>query len=271
MEKRADEVNPAEAEAEPASKATPLPAPTIARRGGLAAPLYEQLKLQISELILVGTWPPGTLLPSEVELARRYGLAVGTVRRALSDLTAEGLLTRRRKTGTIVNDRAPHHSMRFFFQYYRLHAKDGTLLVSEAEVLSRESAVASEAECQRLKLAEGAAVVRVERIRRVEGRAVMHEEITWPAERFPELLAREALPNRLYVFFLERYGIRVSSVRESLSAELPSERDRELLDLPEGQAVLAIDNLAYDQAGVPIEWRRCRALTDRYCYLNEVR
>ena len=65
-----------------------------------------------------------------------FGVAVGTVRRALGDLTAEGMLRRRRKTGTVVTGRTPHHSLRHFFQYFRLHDRDGELVRSAAKVLS---------------------------------------------------------------------------------------------------------------------------------------
>jgi GntR family transcriptional regulator len=99
-----------------------------------AVPLYEVVKRHISEAIMMGRWAPGTVLPGEVALAQRFGVAVGTVRRALSDLTVEGLLTRRRKTGTVVTGRSPHHSLRSFFQYFRLHGRDGAVLRSQARV-----------------------------------------------------------------------------------------------------------------------------------------
>src|SRR5438093_1135584 len=101
---------------------------------GEAAPLYEQVKRHMSEAILVGEWGPGAVLPSETALSQMFGVAVGTVRRAMSDLVAEGLLSRRRKTGTVVTGRSPHHSLRFFFQYFRLHGRDGEMVRSRARM-----------------------------------------------------------------------------------------------------------------------------------------
>src|SRR5471030_3169518 len=103
---------------QPADKAGQTGSPIRRLNGQAAAPLYEGVKRQISEAILLGQWAPGTVLPGEVALTQLFGVAVGTVRRALMDLTAEGLLTRRRKTGTIVTGRTPHHSLRYFFQYF---------------------------------------------------------------------------------------------------------------------------------------------------------
>src|SRR5262245_16243840 len=99
-----------------------------------AVPLYEIVKRHISEAIVSGKWAPGTVLPGEVQLAQSFGVAVGTVRRALAELTAEGLLARRRKTGTVVTGRSAHHSLRSFFQYFRLHGIDGSLVRSRAKV-----------------------------------------------------------------------------------------------------------------------------------------
>ncbi|HET8729414.1 MAG TPA: GntR family transcriptional regulator [Alphaproteobacteria bacterium] len=239
-------------------------------RAAQASPLYEQVKRQISELILVGAWPPGSVLPGEVALAQQFGVAVGTVRRALADLTAEGLLTRRRKTGTVVTGRTPHHSLRFFFQYFRLHGLDGQLLRSETEVIKRELRPPTVQEAADLRVSGHATVVELERLRRVAGRAVMREALVLPTERVPDL-AHEDAPPLFYLHLLERFGIRISAVREQLSAAIADDDDRRLLDLDGGSAVLVIDEIAYDQTGEPIISARHRATTDRYRYVNEIR
>lgn len=84
----------------------------------LSLPLYEVVKRQITEAIMLGKLEPGSVLPSEVALSQTYGVAVGTIRRALMDLTNDGLLSRRRKTGTVVTGRKPQHSLRLFFSIF---------------------------------------------------------------------------------------------------------------------------------------------------------
>lgn len=237
-----------------------------------ALPLYEKAKRHMSEAILMGEWPPGTVLPNETALAQMFGIAVGTVRRAMSDLVAEGLLSRRRKTGTVVTGRSPHHSMRIFFQYFRLHRADGTLARSRAEVLSVDVQKASEREGEQLQIAPGAEVLKIHRIRHVDDRPVMHDRLTLAAERVPGL-PREpaALPELIYIHLLERYGIRISAVREQLTADFADEEDARLLNLTLPAPILTIDEIAYDQAGIPtiIGWHR--ASTERHRYINEVR
>jgi GntR family transcriptional regulator len=240
------------------------------RDGGQPVALYEQLKRQISERILLGHWAPGTALPGETQLARDFGLSVGTVRRALADLTSEGLLMRRRKTGTVVTGRSPHHSLRFFFQYFRLHGREGELLRSTAKVLSAMRSEANSVEEGLFQAKPGAGVIRIHRLRSVAGRSVMHQRIVVEERRVPDFPIN-AVPELLYRYLLEKNGIRISSVRESVVADLATEEDAELLDVVQPAAVLVIDEVAYDQAGLPAIIATSRAITDQYCYMNEVR
>lgn len=238
----------------------------------LPLPLYEHVKRRMSEAILMGAWSPGTVVPGEVALAAQYGVAVGTIRRALGDLTAEGMLMRRRRTGTVVTGRTPQHSLRYFFQYFRLHGADGSLLHSVPEVLALARGVAATAEVAEFGLEKDSEVIRLHRRRNVDGRPVMHETFTLPAARLPDFpyTSRE-VPDLLYLHLLEHYGIRVSQVRESVTAELATAEDRRLLALRAPAPVLVIDEIAYDQAGTVVLLSHHRATTKGFCYINEIR
>jgi GntR family transcriptional regulator len=237
-----------------------------------AVPLYEVVKRHISEAILMGRWAPGSVLPGEVALAQRFGVAVGTVRRALSDLTVEGLLARRRKTGTIVTGRSPHHSLRSFFQFFRLHGRDGTVLRSQARVVDVCLDTPTGAERSILGLGADGRVLRIHRLRRIDRVSVMRDRLAMDADRLPEFpLMPRKVPELLYLHLLERYGIRISAVREQVTAALADADDLKLLDLTLPAALLVIDEIAYDQSGRPTIIGNHRARTDRHCYVNEVR
>ena len=151
-------------------------------------PLYEVVKRQITEAIMIGKLEPGSVLPSEVALSQTYGVAVGTIRRALMDLTNDGILSRRRKTGTVVTGRKPQHSLRLFFQYFRLHGLDGSLSKSVTTVTSLDHGFASVEEAEKLQIEKGAAIVRFHRYRSVDDRPIMHE--TRSEEHTSELQSR---------------------------------------------------------------------------------
>lgn len=255
------------------SAAEELAASPISRLSGqAAAPLYEGVKRQISEAILLGKWPPGTVLPGEVALAQQFGVAVGTVRRALLDLTAEGLLTRKRKTGTVVTGRTPHHNLRYFFQYFRLHGLDGALVRSSARILSIGIGPASAHEAAAVAMEPGLAVLRLHRTRYVDGQPVMVDLFVLPAARIPGFpLTPAEVPELLYLFLLERYGIRISAVREQVSAELADADDLERLNLTAPAAVLSIEDVSYDQSGEATIYSTHRAVTANHRYVNEIR
>lgn len=219
----------------------------------------------------MGRWAPGAVLPGEVTLAQRFGVAVGTVRRALADLVAEGLLARRPRAGTVVTGRSPEHSLRFFFRYFRLHGADGSLKRSRALPLSLEEAPADAAEAERLGIRAGAALLRLERLRVVDGVPVMIDRYRFAAARVPGFpRAPEAVPELLFLHLLERYGIRITAVREELAAELATDEDRRLLALGDPAAVLVIRATVFDQAGSPVLLTTQRASTAAHRYVNEV-
>ncbi len=249
----------------------PLTLPDV-NRADRPLPLYEHVKRQISESILMGVLAEGTVLPSETVLAAQYSVAVGTIRHALADLAAEGLLSRRPRTGTVVTGRAPQHSLRFFFQYFRLHAADGRMVHSETEVTALTRTGASAEEAANLSVEPDAPVIRVDRIRRVGGHPVMKEALVLSAPRLPGFPTRpKDVPSLLYFHLLQEYGLRITAVRESLTADLATTSERRALFLPRPAAVLRIASVSYDQAGRPVLLGHHAVTTAGHVYVNEVR
>lgn len=245
-------------------KSDPVNAPSV--------PLYEMVKRQISEDVLAGRWKAGDILPGEDALALQYGVAVGTIRRALGDLTAEGMVTRRKRTGTVITGRMPQHSMRFFYQYFRLHRADGKLVTSTPSVLSLSTSRATPGEAKAFELKMPAQIIRIRRLRRVARRPIMHECISIPDQRVPDFpKAVQDVPDLLYVHLLEHYDIRISAVREKITAQLATDEDERLLDLPHPAAILNIDALAYDQSNKLCIMTTHRAVTEYFNYINEIR
>ena len=91
-------------------RAAPATSPTF-------SPLYQQIKGLITQSLESGEWKPGEMIPSEVDLAARYKVSQGTVRKAIDELAAENLLVRRQGKGTFV---ATHDEERAQFRFLRL-------------------------------------------------------------------------------------------------------------------------------------------------------
>lgn len=236
-----------------------------------SVPLYEVVKRQITEAILSGRWPAGTVLPSEIALGEQFGVATGTVRRALLDLANDGLLSRRRKTGTVVTGRTPQHSLALLMKFFRLHRADGALTTAESRPLSVQVARPSVEEASALHLGQTDSVLRILRVRCVDGTPVMHDLFVMDAARFPGLSRPpEDLPQLLYAHIAETYGVRISAVREQLSAQLAGEAIAAALELEPGAPVLVIEEMAYDQTNTPTILAVHHADTTNHRYVNEV-
>jgi GntR family transcriptional regulator len=81
------------------------------------SPLYQQIKSLILQALQAGQWKPGDLIPSEIELAGRFRVSQGTVRKAIDELAAEHLLVRRQGRGTFV---ATHAEQQVQYRFLRL-------------------------------------------------------------------------------------------------------------------------------------------------------
>ncbi|OON40355.1 GntR family transcriptional regulator [Izhakiella australiensis] len=235
------------------------------------APLYQVVKYRVSEPILTGEWPAGTVLPSENALAANFGVSVGTMRKALAALVDEGMLMRRRKTGTVVTGWAQVHNLGYFFQYFRLHGRGGELLHSETTLLDYQQRNASQTEAEKLQIAPGDSVYSLQRLRRVKDVPAMHERLVLPAARLADFPDAENLPPLLYRFLLEHYGLRVAAVREQITAELATEEDLRLLELQGPHAIMLIDEVSFDQSAIPVIFAHHRFSTDRFMYVNDIR
>src|SRR3954470_17908336 len=97
------------------------PRPDAARPQG-DLPLYEEVRLRLTESISAGRWGPGEALPAERELAAAFGVAIGTVRKAVDSLVAERALVRRQGKGTFVTE---HDGSRLLFHFFHIVARDG--------------------------------------------------------------------------------------------------------------------------------------------------
>ena len=85
-------------------------------------PLYEEVKKKITESLIQGEWRPGEAIPSEIELACKYNVSQGTVRKAIDELSAESILIRRQGKGTYV---ATHNEENIQLRFLRLTSNLG--------------------------------------------------------------------------------------------------------------------------------------------------
>lgn len=226
-------------------------------------PLYRQVYDHLIEQVAAGAWKPGTALPSEQALGRELGVSQGTVRKALDELTSNGVMERRQGKGTFV---AANSEERSLFRFFRLcHPGGERVQPSAADQEVRRRAATAE-DIARLDLARNAKVIEIKRARLVDGHAVIFERIVVPAAMFEGIDRRKPLPNSLYSLYHSVYGINISMVKEELRADLAGVEDRRWLKLASGTPVLHIDRVAIAIDGIKVEWRTSRCDTRQLVY-----
>src|SRR6476469_569771 len=130
----------------------------LAGGGLVATPLYKEVKARLTRGLAAGDWKPGEAIPSESRLAERFGVSIGTIRKAIDDLVAERILLRQQGRGTFV---ATHSEDRTLFYFFHIVGKDGSRELPVTDLLSFRRAKATATEEEKLRLGRGAAVFRI--------------------------------------------------------------------------------------------------------------
>lgn len=232
-------------------------------------PLYQRLRDYLAGRIAAQDWKAGDPIPSEAELSAAHGISVGTVRKAIDCLVAEGLLDRQQGRGTYVR-RARFNAL---FRFFRFQSESGDRKVPESRILQRKVLPAPAPVASALQLPEGESVISLSRLRLVEGAPLLSEEIWLQQSRFAAILEIEpsAFGDLLYPLYEERCGQVVASADETLTVEIANAMQARLLGRNDGEPLIVIERLAFDPERRPIEWRRSRGPADRFRYHAEIR
>ena len=230
-------------------------------------PLHHQVFRHLRAALDAREWAPGERMPTERELAERYGCSLITVRHALGELVREGRIERTRGRGTFVLqpriDRNIAGSMSFAEEMQRRGLDPATRVVT-ATIEPAGDVIAAA-----LGLAVDAPVVYLERLRLGGGEPLILEQARLSAERFPGILGVDFERRSLYDVLSERYGTRIMRARETVEPVLLRRREASLLELPTRALALQIDGVAHAGDGSPVEVARSFVRGDRTRYYLE--
>ena len=233
------------------------------------SPLYRQIKTLILQGLASGEWRSGEVIPSEGELAIRYGVSQGTVRKAIDEMAAENLVIRRQGKGTFV---ASHDDPRAFFRFLRLVPLGGGIEKSRSVPLECWRAKAGTEAARMLGLNVSDPIIIVRRLLQFSGKPVVADEIYLSGEIFGALtidMLRD-YEGSLYSLFESNFGVRMIRAEERIRA-VPAERSSsELLGVAEGSPLLSVERVSYSYGDTPVEWRRGLYSTAEHCYLNNL-
>lgn len=233
-------------------------------------PLYQRLRDDMLAKITRREWQAGVAIPTETELTKTYGVAIGTVRKAVETLVAEGMLERSQGRGTFVRRPSFDASL---FRFFRHQTSGGTRQIPQGRILQRTLDAPPASVASALGLSGRAKAIRLDRLRLVEGKVVLVEEIWLPQAPFASLLKidPETFGDLLYPLYEERCGQVIASAQETLTVESANAEDARWLALQPGKPVVVIERLAFGYDRQPLEWRRSRGPADGFCYQVDIR
>jgi len=232
-------------------------------------PLYRQIKSLITQSLVTGEWRPGDLIPSEIELAGRFSVSQGTVRKAIGELAGENLLVRQQGKGTFV---ASHSEERSQFPYLRISPDRGSLDSLSATLIDCRKVKLDSASAKKLDLASGAGAFLITRLLAISGKNVVYEEVRLPATQFRGLTV-EIIGHyhcMLYSMYESEFELRILHVDEQVKAVAAEGAAARHLGVAKGTPFLTIERVAYTYADKPVEHRRSFCNTREHHYRNRI-
>lgn len=233
-------------------------------------PIYQRLKDALAERIQDGAWKPGDAIPAESELASEFGVALGTMRKAIEGLVLQGLLERRQGRGTFVRRVDFGNTL---FRFFRHTGKGGRPLVPTQRLVGRRTGHAGREVARALGLAAEDTVLWLRRLRLVDGDPLVIDEIALPLPRFAPLaeLPAVAFDELLYPLYERVLGVTIARASDRISFGRASAMVARTLAIPAGDPVVVIERVAFARDGEPLEWRRSRGPAERFSYDVEIR
>lgn len=236
----------------------------------LPLPKYHQVYLVLREQLHEGRFAMG--VPGEMHLVKEFGVARVTVRRALEQLAADGLIERSPGRGTVAlaQPRALATSPRQRAQLTGLLENIVNIgLRTTAKVVQCEVLPASDQVALQLDIARGDLVQKAVRVRSTRGGPLSHITTHVP-HAFAKGFGRRELGREPMLMLLEASGVVIGRARQSISAKLADATVAQLLGVDVGSALLAVHRLVFDANERPVQWLQGLYRPDRYQYQMEL-
>lgn len=234
------------------------------------SPLYRQIKGLILQSLQAGEWKPGEAIPSEIELAARFRVSQGTVRKAIDEMATDNLVVRRQGRGTFV---ATHAEQRVQFRFLKLVpdvGAPGSEGPAQRDIIDCRRSRATAEVARALALRTGDAVLQARRVLSYAGVPTIVEDLWLPATPFKGLTAERlsSYHGPMYALFETEFNVRMVRADEKIRALPATDGLEALLKVEKGSPLLSVERTAYTYNDVPMELRRGYYRTDTHHYHN---
>lgn len=215
---------------------------------------YVEISNDIRNKIIIGEYLPNQKLPYGKEICDEYNSSKMTVKKALDILVSEGLLVKRRGSGTFVKDinvderdnLLASNQFRGFSSYYAKHKVESEIL--EYSVINPSKKIS-----ERLLVSEDDFIYKIIRIRKVDGISVVLEEMYMPIKIIPGL-KRAHLYGSIYEYIERMLNLKIQSAHRTITVKKSTEYEQKYLNINKNEALGIIEQVAYLDNGQAFEY-----------------
>ena len=225
---------------------------------------YEKIAFDIKEDILSEKYKPNEQLPFEKELCEKYNVSKMTVKKALDLLVNDGLIIKRRGSGTFVKDITEKEIQRIIEkkQFSGLTTTSighkVTSKVLEFKIINATKEIADI-----LKIEEDEFIYFVHRVRYVDDKAVVIEKTYIPLNLIPGMKLAD-VKKSIYAYIKDKLGLNIQSAHSTVRAMKSDELDRKYLNLEKDEPILEVERVAYLDNGKVFEYSFSRHRYDKF-------
>ena len=233
-------------------------------------PKYLQIAAWLKECVQNGKYAEGEKLPSELELSAMSAVNRNTLRQAIANLVADGILRKEKGMGTFVASATPialKHKLKQITSF-----KDDLLEIgiSEKTILLKKSIKnANNRVARTLNLKNSSKVVVVQRLRTGNNIPFIYEESYLPADMFHNILEMD-LTGSMYKIISKHFNVVLARCQQTLQAINLTGKIARYLDLPPNAAGLYMESLTYNENNIPVEVLCSYYRGDKYIFEVEL-
>lgn len=233
-------------------------------------PIYYQLEEEIRLLIQTEKMKPGELLPSEREYAERYDISRMTVRQAINNLAADGLLYRQKGRGTFISDKKFEQNLQGLTSFSEDMRERG--LTPSNKLISFQLMEANERIAETLRLDKQEKVYEIKRIRNANGSPVAVETIYTPKQLVGDM-SQQDVEDSFYQYMEKKLNHKIAYGDQTIESVLANEFEIENLNVYEGDPILLMQRTSYlsDEKETPLEYVKSAYRADKYKFKLQMR
>jgi GntR family transcriptional regulator len=232
----------------------------------MKVPVYIQIHNEIRKEIESGKWSVGERIPSERQLSQDFNVSRMTLRQAIQTLVDEGILQRQVGSGTYVASSKVQEKMSGTTSFTEITESQGKH--PSSKTVSYHVADPSISEMEKLKLADGDQILRMERIRYADNQPICFEVATIPIS-IVKSLNKEDITSSLYKALENKAGLKLGNATQTVSAILASEKIANFLNVKRGSAILRVRQVTTLDDERPFEYVRSQYAGDRFEFYLE--